>query len=596
MSTPVDATGVSPTSPTDRGFFGHPRGLSTLFFTEMWERFSYYGMRAILTLYMTKALAEGGLGFDEKYAALIYATYVSSVWYLPLIGGWLADRVFGARRAVLIGGIIIACGHYSMAVNTHLNFYAGLILIATGTGLLKPNISAMVGQLYPEKDQRRDAGFSIFYMGINLGAFLSPIIVGFLAQHPWFRHFISSMGFDPNSAWHWGFGAAGVGMTLGLIQYLLPFTVKMNPKAFRIAVGGLFGFLIGELAGLLIRLIWPLPALAFALLGLVIGVILGIWINSLKKKSDDSSGYPKGKLFWLIHGHPLNEVGKPPQPESERESENAGSARGSFDGVILGLAVLGGLIGAALGFYFGDAGFVSALFPTVVGFFAGYLVGTTRLLSGDELKRVLVIFILFIFSIMFWMTYEQAGSSLTLFADRMTKTTIFGWQYPSSWFQSVPAIFVIIFAPMFAALWQKMGDRQPSSPGKFIYGLFFAGMAFVIVTIASMMGANGRVSPWWLVVVYLIQTFGELCLSPVGLSTVTKLSPARMVGLMMGVWFLSISIGSYIAGLTTRLFEGNDNAVLTRGFAIFAGITLAAALVLAVLTPFIKKLIPREAI
>ncbi|HEX9630052.1 MAG TPA: oligopeptide:H+ symporter [Pyrinomonadaceae bacterium] len=597
MSTAIDGTGGSSTSlGDDRGFFGHPRGLSTLFFTEMWERFSYYGMRAILTLYMTKALAEGGLGFDEKYAALIYATYVSSVWYLPLIGGWLADRVFGARRAVLIGGIIIACGHYSMAVNTHLNFYAGLILIATGTGLLKPNISAMVGQLYQEKDQRRDAGFSIFYMGINLGAFLSPIIVGFLAQHPWFRHFISSMGFDPNSAWHWGFGAAGVGMTLGLVQYLLPFTIKMNPKAFRILIGALGGLAIGELAGLFIRLIWPLPALTFAFLGFVIGVILALWMNSRNQKSDDSSGYPKGKLFWLMHGHPLNEVGKSPQPKSERKTASGDKAEGGFDAVIVGLAVLGALIGAALGFYFGDAGFVSALFPTVVGFFAGYLIGTTRLLNGDELKRVLVIFILFIFSILFWMTYEQAGSSLTLFADRMTQTTVFGWQYPSSWFQSVPAIFVIIFAPMFAALWQKMGDRQPSSPGKFIYGLFFAGMAFVVVTIASMMGANGRVSPWWLVAVYLIQTFGELCLSPVGLSTVTKLSPARMVGLMMGVWFLSISIGSYIAGLTTRLFEGNDNAVLTRGFAIFAGITLAAALVLAVLTPLIKKLIPREAI
>src|SRR5215470_10682130 len=202
-------------------FLGHPRGLSTLFFTEMWERFSYYGMRAILTLYMTKTFAEGGLGFDERYASLIYATYVSSVWYLPLVGGWLADRVFGARRAVLLGGIIIASGHYSMAINSKLTFFAGLILIACGTGLLKPNISAMVGQLYSDTDQRRDAGFSIFYMGINLGAFLSPIVVGFLAQSQTFRNYIIRMGFNPNSAWHWGFGAAGVGMTLGVIQYLL---------------------------------------------------------------------------------------------------------------------------------------------------------------------------------------------------------------------------------------------------------------------------------------------------------------------------------------------------------------------------------------
>src|SRR6059058_3766955 len=193
MSTPIDGTAMAPVSANDRGFFGHPRGLSTLFFTEMWERFSYYGMRALLTLYMTSKMIDGGLGFDEKYASIIYATYVSSVWYLPLVGGWLADRIFGARRAVLIGGIIIACGHYSMAINSLFTFYAGLILIACGTGLLKPNISAMVGQLYSENDKRRDAGFSIFYMGINLGAFLSPIVVGFLAQHRLFRQFITSI-------------------------------------------------------------------------------------------------------------------------------------------------------------------------------------------------------------------------------------------------------------------------------------------------------------------------------------------------------------------------------------------------------------------
>jgi POT family proton-dependent oligopeptide transporter len=473
----------------------------------MWERFSYYGMRAILTLYMTKTLAEGGLGFDEKYASLIYATYVSSVWYLPLIGGWLADKIFGARRAVLIGGIVIACGHYSMAINTKANFFAGLVLIACGTGLLKPNISAMVGQLYSQGDKRRDAGFSIFYMGINLGAFLSPIVVGFLAQAQWFRGFLSSMGFNPNSAWHWGFGAAGVGMTLGLIQYV-------------------FG------------------------------------------------------------GRNLKEVGaKPEKPTIEvKNGEN-------FDFVTLGLSILGGAIGCALGFYFGDAP-VAALFPTVVGFFAGYLIGTTRLLTGDELKRVLVIFILFIFSILFWMTYEQAGSSLTLFADRLTQTTVFGWAYPSSWFQSVPALFVIILAPVFAALWQGLGSRQPSSPGKFVYGLFFAGLAFVIVTIASALAGGGRVSPMWLVAVYFLQTMGELCLSPVGLSAVTKLSPARMVGMMLGVWFLSISIGSYIAGLTTQLFAGDSTVVLTKAFGIFAAITLAAAVILAVITPLIKKMTP----
>src|SRR6266436_4194531 len=376
MSAAIDGTGAGQTPPSgDRGFFGHPRGLSTLFFTEMWERFSYYGMRAILTLYMTKSLVEGGLGFDEKYASVIYATYVSSVWYLPLVGGWLADRILGARRAVLIGGIIIACGHYSMAVNSLVSFYAGLVLIAIGTGLLKPNISAMVGQLYSDKDERRDAGFSIFYMGINLGAFLSPIVVGFLAQHIWFRNFISSIGFDPRSSWHFGFAAAGVGMTLGLIQY-------------------------------------------------------------------------------VIGRNRLRDVGARP------EKKTATARSESFDYVTGALAAVGGVIGAALGLYFGEAGVVSALFPCVVFFFAGYLLGTVRLLAGNELKNVLVIFILFVFSIVFWMTFEQAGSSLTLFADRLTRITILGWAYPSSWFQSVQPIFIIILAPVFAGIWQKMLDRH----------------------------------------------------------------------------------------------------------------------------------------
>ena len=512
MSTPRDGA-AAPSPASDRSFFGHPSGLSTLFFTEMWERFSYYGMRAILTLYMTKTFAEGGLGFDERYASIIYATYVSSVWYLPLPGGWLADKILGFRRAVLLGGIIIASGHFAMAINSKFTFFAGLVLIACGTGLLKPNISAMVGQLYSEEDKRRDAGFSIFYMGINLGAFLSPLVVGFLAQGETFRNFIVSMGFDPNTTWHWGFAAAGVGMTLGLVQYL-------------------FG------------------------------------------------------------GKKLAHVGDRPTKVAVEAVEET---QARLDVLTLALAVIGGVGGAAIGMYFGEAGVLSALFPTVVGFFAGYIIGTCRHLNGEELKRVLVIFILFVFSILFWMTYEQAGSSLTLFADRLTNNTIFGWAFPSSWFQSVPAIFVIILAPVLGAIWQTLSARQPSSPGKFTIGLFFAGIAFVVIAFASTLTGGGRVSPMWLVLVYFLQTIGELCLSPVGLSTVTKLSPARMVGLMLGVWFLSISIGSYIAGLATRLFEGNDPTVLTKAFGAFAAVTLVAAVLLAILTPFIKKLTPKAA-
>ena len=506
MSTSQDAA----MSVADRSFFGHPRGLSTLFFTEMWERFSYYGMRAILLLYMTKTFAEGGLGFDEKYAGLIYGTYVSSVWYLPLPGGWLADRILGAKRAVLIGAIIIACGHYSMAINSKVTFFAGLILIACGTGLLKPNISAMVGQLYSAEDKRRDSGFSIFYTGINLGAFLAPLAVGFLAQSQTFKNFLAARGFNPISSWHWGFGAAGVGMTLGIIQYVL-----------------------GQ------------------------------------------------KRLATVGG----------KPEIPLATGQPGTSEG-VDYLTLVFALIGAGAGLTLGLIYGEAR-ISALFPTVVGFFFGYLLGVIRHLQGEEFRRVIVIFILFVFSILFWMTYEQAGSSLTLFADRLTNTTILGWKYPSSWFQSVPALFVIIFASIIGAVWLKLGDRQPSSPGKFTIGLFFAGIAFVVIAFAATLAGNGRVSPMWLVLVYFLQTIGELCLSPVGLSTVTKLSPGRMVGLMLGVFFLSISIGSYIAGLATGLFAGNDTSALTRGFGIFAGITLVAAIILAVLTPLIKRMTPR---
>jgi POT family proton-dependent oligopeptide transporter len=511
MSTPIDGTGATAASAIDRGFFGHPRGLSTLFFTEMWERFSYYGMRALLTLYMTSKVADGGLGFDPKRSAVIYASYVSSVWYLPLVGGWLADKVLGARRAVLIGGIVIACGHYSMAIDSLPTFYAALILIALGTGLLKPNISTMVGQLYQTGDKRRDAGFSIFYMGINLGAFISPFVTGFLAQSATFKRVIISIGLNPAHSWHWGFAAAGVGMTLGVIQYVL---------------GG------SRLRG---------------------------------------AGKKPGKL----------------------EKSTAKDSSKKLDLVTTILAIIGALIGAGFGYRF-DSGLVTVPFWTVCGYFVGYLAGTTRLLKGEELRRVLVIFILVVFSVIFWMTYEQAGSSMTLFADRLVRNQFFGWKFPSSWWQSVPAVFVIFpLAPLFAFIWQKMGDRQPSSPAKFALGLLFAGIAFSIIAFAASLTGAGRISPWWLVSVYFIQTVGEMCLSPVGLSTMSKLSPTRMVGLMMGVWFLSISVGSNIAGRTTALFEEGTPQVLTRAFGIFAGITLAAALLLALITPLIKKMTPR---
>jgi proton-dependent oligopeptide transporter, POT family len=513
MSTSVDATGVSPVPVTDTGFFGHPRGLSTLFFTEMWERFSFYGLRAILFLYMTTEIAKGGLGFARPYAGLIMATYASSVYWTPLIGGWLADKWLGARRAVLIGGIIIACGHFSMAIESMPTFYLGLVLIATGTGFLKPNVSTMVGDLYPEGDARRDAGFSIFYMGINLGALLAPLVVGYLGQRV---------------EWHYGFGAAGVFMVFGLIQYVL-----------------------GK--------------------------------NRLR-----GAGEPPKRVV--------------PDIAEVTKIDEAVKSTG-FDTLTAALALIGGVLGFLGGVKWGGAGIVGGLFPGVVFFFFGYILGTVRRLNRDEALRVGVIFILFVFSIVFWMSFEQAATSLTLFADRLTRLTIFGYHFPSSWYQSVEPVFIVTLAPVFAAIWMKLGRRNPSSPAKFALGLVFAGVAFAVVAFASTLipTTSGdltdaqKVGPLWLVVVYFLQALGELCLSPVGLSTVTKVSPARLVGLMMGVWFLSISIGNFIAGIMGGAFNEKAEGALVTMFGIVAAITFVAAALLAVLTPIIKRMTPRSA-
>jgi proton-dependent oligopeptide transporter, POT family len=514
MSTTIDATGLSPTPVTDtKGIGGHPRGLTTLFFTEMWERFSYYGLRAILFLYMTSELAKGGLAFERPYAGLIMGTYTSGVYWTPLIGGWLADKWLGARRAVLIGGIIIACGHFSMAIKTMPNFYAGLVLIAIGTGFLKPNVSTMVGDLYAEGDARRDAGFSIFYMGINLGALLAPLVVGYLGQRV---------------EWHYGFGAAGFFMVLGLIQYV-----------------------VGR------------------------DRLRGIGEKPVKLE----------------------------QPDIAQTTKIGDEVAEGFDMVTSVLAFIGGIVGAWAGVRWGGAGWIGGLFPGVVGVFFGYIAGTVRRLNRDEALRVGVIFILFVFAIIFWMSFEQASTSLTLFADKLTHLYLFGYNFPSSWYQSVQPTFVVLLAPVFAFIWQRLGSRNPSSPSKFSLGLFFNALAFAIIAFASTLIPTGgtelsetqKVGPLWLVAVYFFQTLGELSLSPVGLSTVTKVSPARMVGLMMGVWFLALSIGNFIAGIMGGMFNEKAEGALLNLFGSVAVITLVAAIVLAALTPLIKRMTPRSA-
>jgi POT family proton-dependent oligopeptide transporter len=464
----------------DRGFFGHPRGLSTLFFTEMWERFSYYGMRAFLIFYMTAAVATGGMGLDTATAAAIYGTYTSLVYLMSVPGGWIADRVFGQRKAVLYGGILIALGHYSLAVPSSTTFYLGLGLIVLGTGLLKPNISVIVGQLYSASDARRDAGFSIYYMGINLGAFSGPLVAGFLAQDPRFRAVLEGWGLNPSTAWHWGFGAAGVGMTLGLIQYLA------SGRALGSAGAVPGGASTPELAARFRRqaALWSGGALALLLL---VGVAAAAGIITI-------------------------------EPTTAR-----------------------------------DFMAYSLLVITVVFFATLFL---DRSWTRQERGRLWVIFVFFVAAAIFWSVFEQAGSTLNLFADRSTRNEFLGFGFPSSWFQSLNALFIIIFAPVFAWLWVRLDSRQPSSPAKFSVGLIGVGLGFVFLVPAAIRAGSGElVSPMWLTTVYLIHTFAELCLSPVGLSSMTKLAPARIVGAMMGIWFLGASIGNFIAGQLAAFYE-----------------------------------------
>ena len=422
----------------EAGWFGHPRGLSTLFFTEMWERFSYYGMRGFLILYMVKAL-----GFTDPHAGSVYGNYVGSVWLAAIFGGFIADRWLGHYKSVLIGGMIIALGHFTLALRALPFFYAGLSLIVIGTGLLKPNVSTLVGSLYAEGDERRDAGFSIFYMGINLGALIGPLIAGKLAE-----------GVD----WHLGFACAGVGMTLGLVQYVLGRN-RLQPAIARLAAR-------------------PQPATAAA--------------N-------------------------------------------------------------------------GSDGFTAA-----------------------DWKRMAAVVVFFLFASFFWGAYEQAGSTLNLFADRYVRLELLGIKLYASWFVSIQAAFVILLSPIFAWLWVRLGPRQPSSPAKFALALLFVGLAFVLLMPAGAIAQGGvKISPLWLVGAYFIEELGELCLSPVGLSVVTKLAPRRVVGLLMGVFFLSNALGNKLAGWSAGFISTTPLPTL---FGVTAAVTLGAAVVMFVLIKPVQRL------
>ncbi len=486
-----------PAEPLDTGGLGgHPRGLTTLFFTEMWERFSYYGMRALLVLFMTTEAARGGLGFSDKTSTAVYGTYTMSVYLLSILGGYIADNFIGSRRAVLWGGVIIASGHYSMAIHSHVTFFIGLGLVAIGTGLLKPNISTMVGALYSSTDERRDAGFSIFYMGINIGALTASIVCGYLAQHPSFKALLTSWGMNPLASWHWAFGAAGVGMTLGLVTY-------------------------------------------------------------------------------LRRGYTLAHVGQPPALTA------AGRPWGRLGFVALAsLALIGIMVLADT-----HTWIVYALYGFQI---AAVLVFAFR--PSEESRRFAAILVFFIAAQIFWSIFEQAGSSVSLFADRLTDNRLFGWQFPSAWWQSVNSAWVIVLAVPFAWMWTKLGHRQPSSAIKFTLGLLFVGLSFVWMIPAARLTAEGRVSPIWLLGLFFFQTVGEMCLSPVGLSTMTKLAPQRLVGIVMGIWFLAAALGNKLAGVLAGEFKSDRPDALATFFLTQATWVGVATVILLALVPWVKRL------
>ena len=429
--------------PKTGDFLGHPKGLFLLFGTEMWERFGYYGMRAILVLYLVAIVQDGGFGWSNADALSLYGTFTMAVYITPLFGGWLADNVLGQRKAIIIGGLLMAAGHFTMGIPHGMLagqeeniFYLGLALLCLGNGLFKPNISTMVGDLYQEGDQRRDGAFTILYMGINIGGALGPLVAGYAA---------ASMG------WQYGFIVAGIGM----------------------------------------------------LISVAMQVIL-------------SNKY-------------LGDIGVEPAVKVAQAQSNS---------------------------------------------------NTKEPLTKVETDRIKVIFTMSVFSIIFWMGFEQAGGLMNLFANDYTDRMLFDFEIPASWFQSLNSIFIIIFAPMVAIIWLKLDKREPDSPIKFAIALIFLALGFVTMILALLSQGEGeplQISMMWLVLFYLFHTLGELCLSPIGLSMVSKLAPLRLASMLMGIWFLCTAVANKIAGFVGS-FLGEGEEALDNALGIFIGLGATAVI------------------
>lgn len=483
---------------TSTAFFGHPGGLRTLFLTEMWERMSYYGMRALLVLYMTGAVtaANAGLGMSALEAQAVYGIYVGMVYFLAVPGGWLADNLLGHQRAVLYGAIIIALGHLTLAVPIESGLFFGLGLVAVGTGLLKSNISTIVGKLYADNDPRQDAGFTIFYMSINIGSVIGFLVCGYLGE---------------KIGWHWGFGAAGVGMLLGVIQYART-------------------------------------------------------------------------------RHALGDAGLEPNamPEQRRRLLSRGAILVGAGAAVL-VALFGtGVIGVKASVFAENFAY---FLTTIAGLYFVYLYAFAGL-NAAERKNVLLLFLLFIAAAAFWSGFDQSGGSLNLFARDFTDLNLLGYDMPVSWVQFFNPIYVVIFAPMFAAFWAWLGrhNLDPSLPLKFALGLFFMGMSFLVMLLAVGVALESApIGLHWLLITYLLQTWGELALSPIGLSAFSRYSPKRYVGQMFGLWFLASAIGGVLAGLLGGEATDGGLASMSPIFSYMVKYYLGIAAVLVVLAYLFRE-------
>ncbi|MDQ0230857.1 peptide MFS transporter [Metabacillus malikii] len=475
------------------GFFGHPKGLFTLFFTEFWERFSYYGMRAILLYYMYYSVTNGGLGLEKSTALAIMSIYGSLVYMSGIIGGWLADRILGTSKAVFYGGVLIMLGHIALAIpgNTSL-FFISMILIVLGTGLLKPNVSSIVGEIYSEEDNRRDSGFSIFYMGINLGGFIAPLIVG-------------EVGLKHD--FHLGFSIAAVGMFIGLLVFL--FTRKKNL--------GLAGNIVANpLSNVEKKKTLKFISLSIAIILILIAITLPLGLLTFK-------------TFTAFIG-------------------------------VLGL-----------------------LIPTIY-FIVMYRSPDT---TAIERSRIIAYIPLFIASVMFWSIQEQGATILANYADTRTDLEFLGLTISPAWFQSLNPLFIILLAPVFAWLWVKLGNRQPSIPKKFSLGLLFAGISFIVILLPAYFGGeNSLVNPLWLVLSYFIVVIGELCLSPVGLSATTKLAPAAFSAQTMSLWFLSNAAAQAINAQIVKFYTPETEMVY---FGTIGGIAILLSIILFLLSSKIQS-------